>query len=105
MATIQAAVLARLDALITKGKQVVGASYVGDMGFMASRLPEEELRAFLAGASAAVEHIAGRDSEFFKQVPRPEKGHLAAYPQVLAGALGAPYAARPCGWWLVRTPP
>src|SRR5256885_12008695 len=77
MAGIQEAMLARLDALITKGKRVVGASYVAEMGLMASRLPEEELRAFLAGASAAVEHIAGRDSEFFKQVPRPEQDHLA----------------------------
>src|ERR1700730_6907722 len=94
MATIQTAVLARLDGLIMKGKQVVGASYVGDMGFYTSRLPEEELRAFVASAAAAVEQIAGRDSEFFRHLPTVEKGPLAAYPTVLAGALGVLQALR-----------
>jgi hypothetical protein len=57
---------------------------------------EGDLRAFLAGAAAAVEQIAGRESEFYRQVPKLAQPYdnLVALPQVVAGALGTVRALR-----------
>ena len=94
MATVTEQVLARLDALIAEGKRASESYYLGEMASYDSRLKEEDLRAFFAGAAAAVDQIAGRQSEFSRQIPEKTKGYLSSAPYLTQGALGVLIALR-----------
>lgn len=94
MATVTEQVLARLDTLIAEGKRASESYYLGEMASYDSRLKEEELRAFFAGAAAAVDQIAGAQSEFSRQVPEKTKGYLSSAPYLTQGALGVLIALR-----------
>jgi len=71
------AVLSQLDALIAQGEKIT-SSYPNEprLTGMArrTRLAEHEVRAFLTSVFAAVERIAGRDSEYYRQLVRIAPG-------------------------------
>ena len=70
-ARLQDAVLQRLDALIEQGSQVVQSFKKDQYGALWSTLPEQTVRAFVVAASSEVVRLAGRDSEYFRQLPPP----------------------------------
>lgn len=84
----------QLDELITQGEGIVD-SY-RDSGYGAgTRLPEHQVRAFVTSAFAAVERIAGRNSEYYGQLASIAPGkQVVLAPEVPAAAQGAIIALR-----------
>jgi len=90
----QGVALSQLDALIAQGEKVT-SSYRSEQGIPETRMPEHEVRAFITSAFAAVERIAGRDSEYYGQLDRIPPGKVVAIrPGIPAAALGAVLALR-----------
>lgn len=87
--------LNELDGLIDEGKRVIASFKMVDMGAMESTMQEVDIQAFAASAIAAVERIAGRDSEFYQQLPQKPAGRIGvagyddSYPSILTGTLTA----------------
>lgn len=75
---IKSEILTQLNKLIDEGQRLVESFKYGEMGCLYSECPETEFRAFYTAAFAAVERIAGRDSEYYRSIPRVERlGHLS----------------------------
>jgi hypothetical protein len=82
-------VLSQLDTLISQGERIV-RSYRNVEYIPESGTPEHEIRAFIATAFAAVERIAGRNSEFYVQLVSIPPGKRATnMPEIPSAALGA----------------
>lgn len=85
--------LKELDGLIEEGQRIVASYQMGEWGHSSSTLPETNLQAFATLAVAAVERIAGRDSEFYKLMPTKPKeelrnaGYDTSYLPALTGTL------------------
>ncbi len=71
-------VLAQLDGLIEAGKQLSATFRLTEFGGYQSTAAEEDLRAFVTSALAAVERIAGNDSQYFKNIPTASVGQQIA---------------------------
>lgn len=93
MATLNEQILARLDALIVTGKQASSSYTLSNLAY-GSDMKEEELRAFFAGGAAAVEQVAGGQTEFFRQIPKPPPGYLSVNPNLIQAVLGVLVALR-----------
>lgn len=86
-----------LAALIERGKAMVASYQDTKYGYRSSE-GEAVLREFVVAGSAEVARIAGRDSEFFRQLKEPNAGlrGLGEIPlvcQTLLGVLSALYTA------------
>ena len=62
-------VLIQLDALIETGHRLAGSFQLRDYEYESS-VPEAELRAFVTSALASIERIAGKDSQFYGNIPQ-----------------------------------
>ncbi|AMV24125.1 hypothetical protein VT84_06990 [Gemmata sp. SH-PL17] len=62
-------VLAQLDTLIETGKHLARTFRLCEMASYESTASEEELRAFVTSALAAIERITGTESQYFKNIP------------------------------------
>lgn len=85
-------VLSQLDALIAEGKQAAGSYQMVDDGSSESRMDEADLQAFSTSALAAIERVAGRESEFYRELPAKPKrlavpGYDDSYLSALTGVL------------------
>ena len=86
-------VLTELDRLIVEGKRDVDSFHMGEWGEYGSSLAEVDLQSFVASALAAIERVAGRDHELYRQLPaKPAKslrnpGPDNSYPSALIGTL------------------
>ena len=69
--TIKSDILTRLDGLIDEGTKLVNSyqATVDSMGATYSDIPEQDFRAFTTKATAAIDRIAGEESQFFKHLP------------------------------------
>jgi hypothetical protein len=94
-ARLEDTVLPRLDALIQQGNTVV-QSYRDSKWGISSHLPEQTLRAFVVAAASEVARVAGRDSEFFRQLQPPllDGGAISTVQTVPQAALGVLLALR-----------
>ena len=57
------AALSQLDVLITQGEEIIRSYSSTEFEAPETQLPEHQVRAFITSAFAAVERIAGRNSE------------------------------------------
>jgi hypothetical protein len=86
--------LAQLDALLAEGQRVVTSYRLDEWSYASSRMSEADIQAFVTSGLAALERIAGKDSEFYRNLP-PKPRCLQAlepndgYPSALLGALTA----------------
>jgi hypothetical protein len=62
-------VLRELEALIEEGQQAIHSYRSGDWGYSYSASEEVDLQTYATSAIAAIERIAGRDSEYYRQLP------------------------------------
>lgn len=62
-------ILSQLDALIETGRRLID-SYKEKAGLYKSSLPEAELRAFVTSALAVIESVAGKDSQYYGNIPQ-----------------------------------
>ena len=62
-------VLTQLDALIETGQRLI-ESYELKVYEYKSSVPEADLRAFVTSALAAIERIAGKNSQYYKNIPQ-----------------------------------
>jgi hypothetical protein len=88
-------VLAELEALTQRGQQLVASyrpsEYVGE----STSVAEHELRAFVTSAAALAANVAGRDSEYYGQIAKPERNdYLNGNSRIINSALGALVALR-----------
>ena len=67
--TLKENVIAQLDGLIDTGQQLSGTFRLTNFGGYESTADEKDLRAFVTSALAAVERIAGNESQYFKNIP------------------------------------
>jgi hypothetical protein len=95
---VREAILSQLDALIAQGEKITH-SYPSEPRLTGAarrtQLPEHEVRAFLTSVFAAVERIAGRDSEYYRQLVSIRPGEVVTYaPEIPSAAYGAVLALR-----------
>ena len=64
-------ILSQLDTLIQTGQRLID-SYEIRAGTYESSLPEAELRAFVTSALAAIERVAGKDSQYCGNIPQKQ---------------------------------
>jgi hypothetical protein len=89
------AALSQLDILITQGEQIIRSYRISGFGGIETQLPERQVRAFITSAFAAVERIAGRNSEYYGQlVSIPPGKRVILEPEIPAAAHGALLALR-----------
>lgn len=95
-ARIQDEVLQQLDALIQDGIRLVAGYREQEFGPRYSQEPRPPLHAFITGVAAQVSRIAGRDSEYYRQlIPLPaNNADIGWNPQVVESSLGAVQALR-----------
>ena len=62
-------VLSQLDALIETGQPLI-ESFQSKIYTYESSVPEAELRAFVVSALAAIERIAGKNSQYYENIPQ-----------------------------------
>ena len=62
-------VLSQLDALIETGQRLIN-SFQYESPTYRSNVSEAELRAFVASALAAIERIAGKNSQYYENIPQ-----------------------------------
>lgn len=96
-ARLQEQVLARIDQLIVEGRRITGSYQQSEYGGPWSNLPEADIRAFLVAGAAEVVRIAGKESEFARQLippPRDLSQHLPSMPFVPGATLGVLRALR-----------
>ena len=62
-------VLTQLDALIETGQRLI-ESFQYESSTYESSVPEAELRAFVTSALAAIERIAGKNSQYYENIPQ-----------------------------------
>ena len=67
--SVKTEVLTQLDSLIETGQRLT-ESFQMDMGAYESTAPEAELRAFVTSALAAIERIAGKNSQYYDNIPQ-----------------------------------
>ena len=67
--SIKTEVLTQLDTLIETGQRLIN-SFQHEYPTYQSNVSEAELRAFVASALAAIERIAGEDSQYYKNIPQ-----------------------------------
>lgn len=85
-----------LDNLISDGERVVGSFQQRRLNErILSNLPDSEIRKFLAIGRAAIERIAGKDSDLYHGLPNPRPERTAsAWPDGSIAVLGALQALR-----------
>jgi hypothetical protein len=89
------AALSQLNALITEGEAVTCSYGITQFGGIQTQLPEHQVRAFITSAFAAVERIAGRNSEYYGQLVNiPAGKRIILQPEIPAAAHGAVLALR-----------
>lgn len=62
-------VLSQLDALIKTGQRLIESFRYESLTYE-SKVPEAELRAFVVSALAAIERIAGKNSQYYENIPQ-----------------------------------
>ncbi len=62
-------VLSHLDTLIETGQRLINSFQLGNYLYKSS-VPEAELRAFVVSALAAIERIAGKNSQYYENIPQ-----------------------------------
>ena len=62
-------VLTRLDALIETGQRLA-ESFQMEMAMYESSIPEAEHRTFVTSALAAIERVAGKNSQYYQSIPQ-----------------------------------
>ena len=62
-------VLSPLDTLIETGQRLINSFQLGNYLYKSS-VPEAELRAFVVSALAAIERIAGKNSQYYENIPQ-----------------------------------
>ena len=62
-------ILTQLDTLIETGQRLIG-SFHYEYPIYESSVPEADLRAFVASALAAIERIAGKNSQYYENIPQ-----------------------------------
>ncbi len=96
-ARVQDEVLQQLDALIREGARLVaGYRPKQDFGPRYSQEPKPPLHAFVTSVAAQVSRIAGRDSEYYRQLVQlpVANADIGRNPQVVESSLGALQALR-----------
>jgi hypothetical protein len=66
-------VLTELNSLIEEAEELDESYRMSDMGTYESDLPEYRFRSFTTAAFAAIQRIAGKDSEYYQEPARPEE--------------------------------
>ena len=66
---MQTEVLSLLDALIKTGQRLIESFQYESFTYQ-SNVPETELRAFVVSALAAIERIAGKNSQYYENIPQ-----------------------------------
>ncbi len=66
---MQTEVLSQLEALIKTGQRLIGSFQYEYLTYESS-VPEVELRAFVVSALAAIERIAGKNSQYYENIPQ-----------------------------------
>jgi hypothetical protein len=87
-------ILRELDGLIDEGRRMLVSFKIVDWGIAESSANELDLQAFAASGIAALDRIAGRDSEFYRQLSnKPKRLQVMdgedAYLSALVGSLVA----------------
>ncbi|MCC6125525.1 MAG: hypothetical protein IT426_11220 [Pirellulales bacterium] len=67
--SIKQDILDQLDGLIQEGNRLNASYRMVEMGQMESELPESDFRSFSTTTLAAIERIAGRNSEYYRSLP------------------------------------
>lgn len=62
-------ILTQLDALIATGQRLIESFQYESLTYE-SNIPEAELRAFVVSALAAIERIAGKNSQYYENIPQ-----------------------------------
>lgn len=84
--------ISELDSLIEEGNRLNESFSLEGMMTYESDVPENEHRAFVTSALAAIERIAGKNSQYFERAPKPESDDLlsvASSNSVIPGLQGA----------------
>lgn len=72
-------IITQLDKIINEGQSLVDSFKCGDMGGFYSDCPETEFRTFYTAGFAAIERIAGAESEYYLSIPKVDRlGHLSS---------------------------
>ena len=67
--SVKQEVLDQLDGLIEEGNRLNTSYHMCEMGQLESDLPETDFRSFVTATFAAVDRIAGRNSEYYRCLP------------------------------------
>jgi hypothetical protein len=89
------ATLAELDELIARGVPLAESYTMSGMQLTPmSSEPEWRIRAFVTSASATIDRLTGRDSQFYRQIVSNPTKPLAATPEVVMSIVGSLHALR-----------
>jgi hypothetical protein len=98
--TVSDRLLTELDTLIEEGTRIAESFRHRSLltwlweSSRGSDVPEWTIRAFITRAAALIEHIAGRDSQFYRQFIVAPDRTLSLEPEIVAAAVGALRALR-----------
>ena len=88
-------ILAELDELISRGVPLAESYKAEGMQITPmSSIPEWTIRAFVTSASAAIDRLTGRDSQFYRQIVINPTQPLAATCEVVMSIVGSLHALR-----------
>jgi hypothetical protein len=95
-APVQDEVLRQLDALVLEGARLIAGYREQESGQRYSKEPRAPLYSFITTVAAQVSRIAGRDSEYYRQLIQPpaDNADIGWNPQVIESSLGAVQALR-----------
>jgi hypothetical protein len=102
--TLKDDLLLELDSLIAEGQRLDGSYRMTDMGSRESAIAEADFQAFVTASRAAVDRIAGRNSEFYAGLPKQTQDRIAvlgyggSVVSVITGVLVALRRAVNAGW-------
>ena len=83
-------VLDQLDELIQRGQPIAESYKLGEMSATPmSKVPEWTIREFVTASSAAIDRIAGRDSQFYRQIVLQPTKPLWATSGIVMSILGS----------------
>jgi len=92
---LKAVILAELEALIARGVPMAESYTTSGMQITPmSTVPEWTIRAFVTSASAAIDRLTGRDSQFYRQIVINPTKPLAATCEVVMSIVGSLHALR-----------
>ena len=92
---LKEAILAELDELIARGVPLAKSYTTSGMQITPmSNVPEWTIRSFVTAASAAIDRLTGRDSQFYRQIVINPTKPLAATCEVVMSIVGSLQALR-----------